>query len=118
VSADVIRTTGVPAGVTPPSGSLTPPAELPPLVELAEVDPDVPPVAGRLFHLVRYCDPSGVSGTGIVGNGVEMPDGAVALRWCVPTLPATWNLFESMADLLLLNGHKGQTVVKWVDGRD
>jgi hypothetical protein len=87
-------------------------------VELAEFDPYFPPACGRLFRLVRYDDPSGVSGCGVVGQGFQAPDGAVAMRWCVPTLPATWNLFDSIEDLQLLNGHNGRTVVKWVDADD
>lgn len=94
-----------------------PPAPLDGL-ELAEVDPDRPPAGARAFHLVRYDDVSGVSGTGIVANGAQMPDGTIALRWCVPDLPSTWNLFDSLEDLLRLNGHKGRTVVKWCDGHD
>lgn len=85
-------------------------------IELATADPDVPPATPRVFHLVRYDDVSDVSGTGIVAQGCQFRDGHIALRWCVPTLPATWNLFDSIDDLLLLNGHQGRTVVKWVDG--
>lgn len=84
----------------------------------AEFDPAIKPAAPRVFHLVRYDDVSFVSGTGIVAQGMQARDGAVALRWCVPGLPATWNLFDSIEDMLLLNGHKGRTVVKWADGRD
>lgn len=84
-------------------------------LELATPDPDRPPAMPRVFNLVRYDDVSDVSGTGIVAQGVQARDGAVAIRWCVPTLPATWNLFDSIEDLLLLNGHNGRTVVKWAD---
>lgn len=86
-----------------------------PDLELAEVDPDARPAAPRVFHLVRYDDVSGVSGTGIVGQGMQARDGAVALRWCVPGMPAAWNLYESIDDLLLVAGHNGRTVVKWAD---
>ena len=35
----------------------------------------------RLFKLQRKVDCSGVSGTGVVAEGVEFDDGQVALRW-------------------------------------
>lgn len=83
--------------------------------QLAEFDPYIPPAMPRVFSLVRYDDVSDVSGTGIVAQGIQARDGAIAMRWCVPTLPATWNLFDSIEDVLLLNGHSGRTVVKWAD---
>lgn len=73
------------------------------------------PVAARRFRLVRHEDVSGVSGTGVVAHGVQMPDGFVALRWAVPCMPATWNLFDAIEHLELLNGHKGKTEVEWID---
>lgn len=84
-------------------------------VEIAVPDPGARPSMPRVFSLVRLDDVSNVSGTGIVAQGVQMRDGAIAMRWCVPTLPATWNLFDSIEDVLLLNGHQGRTVVKWAD---
>jgi hypothetical protein len=71
--------------------------------------------AGRRFRLVRHHDVSGVSGTGVVAHGVQMPDGFVALRWCVPGMPATWNLFDAIEHVELLNGHQGKTEVEWID---
>lgn len=73
------------------------------------------PVASRRFRLVRHEDVSGVSGTGVVAHGVQMPDGFVALRWCVPGMPATWNLLEAVEHVELLNGHRGKTEVEWID---
>ena len=37
--------------------------------------------APRAFVLQRNEDETGVSGTGIVAEGVEFSDGTVALRW-------------------------------------
>jgi hypothetical protein len=39
------------------------------------------PTAPRTFVLDRRRDISGVSGTGLVAEGVVWSDGAVALRW-------------------------------------
>lgn len=41
----------------------------------------MPPVKARRFELHRFEDISGVSGTGIVADGVQFPDGVVAMRW-------------------------------------
>ncbi len=73
------------------------------------------PVASRRFRLVRHEDVSGVSGTGVVAHGVQMPDGSIALRWCVPGMPTTWNLLEAIEHVELLNGHRGKTEVEWID---
>jgi len=35
----------------------------------------------RRFLLVRDCDPSGVSGTGIVAEGVQFSDGTAVMHW-------------------------------------
>jgi hypothetical protein len=86
--------------------------------ELAEVDHDHRPAGPRTFDLVRYHDMSGVSGEGIVAQGAQMRDGAIALRWCVPGKPSTWNLFDSIEDVVTLNGHNGLTVVRFHDGGD
>lgn len=39
----------------------------------------------RTFVLRRNEDISGVSGVGIVAEGIEFSDGVVALRWLVPS---------------------------------
>ncbi|MGH3360497.1 MAG: hypothetical protein ACRDO7_16970 [Nocardioidaceae bacterium] len=67
----------------------------------------------RRFLLVRHSDPSGVSGTGIVAQGVEFGDGAVALRWiCAHPSTAAWG---SVDDVRVIHGHSGRTVVRWID---
>lgn len=67
----------------------------------------------RRFLLVRHADPSGVSGTGIVAQGVEFTDGAVALRW-IGSHPSTvaWG---SVEHIRMIHGHSGRTVVRWID---
>lgn len=68
----------------------------------------------RRFLLVRHSDPSGVSGTGIVAQGVEFPDGSVALRWsCSRPSTAVWG---SVEDVRRIHGHNGRTVIRWLDG--
>ena len=35
----------------------------------------------RLFKMVRNADETGVSGTGVVADGIEFPNGMVAVCW-------------------------------------
>lgn len=65
------------------------------------------------FLLNRKIDDSGVSGTGIIAEGVLWFDGKVSLRWRDPhSSVAFW---ESLDDMLQVHGHNGHTVIKWVD---
>lgn len=65
----------------------------------------------RTFVLFREEDPSGVSGCGVVAEGVEFDDGTVALRW--RTLHRSTALYDGMAVLLAIHGHDGRTRVVW-----
>ena len=65
------------------------------------------------FWLVRHCDASGVSGTGLVAEGVRFSSGKVVLNWLRP--PGSLGIFMSLADLLAVHGHQGQTQIEWLD---
>ena len=67
----------------------------------------------RLFVLRRDVDTSGVSGTGIVAEGVEFTDGTVALRWLSDT-PSTI-LHSSLDNVYAIHGHDGKTRVLFRD---
>jgi hypothetical protein len=73
------------------------------------------PTAPRRFRLVRHEDPSGVSGLGIVANGVQFPDGNVAVRWCCPDLPPSTAVWDSIEAVMAVHGHGGKTVLEWID---
>jgi hypothetical protein len=67
----------------------------------------------RTFALHRYRDKTGVSGLGDVAEGVEWSTGTVALYWSGGVeVTAVW---PSIADLLSIHGHNGDTVVRWLD---
>jgi hypothetical protein len=66
-----------------------------------------------LFKLVRDEDVSGVSGTGVVAEGVKFTDGRVALRWFGQHSSIV--LWESVEDMMVVHGHGGTTKVQWVD---
>ena len=67
----------------------------------------------RRFELIRTEDVSGMSGIGVVAEGVVFTDGAVALRWrgSVKSLV----VYNSIADCEHIHGHGGRTTVRWLD---
>lgn len=69
-----------------------------------------------LFTLQRDEDESGVSGTGVVADGVRWPDGSAVMRW--RTEYASTAVYASMEDLRCIHGHGGRTRVVWADGLD
>lgn len=70
----------------------------------------------RRFHLVRDDDISGVSGTGIVVEGVEFENGKVAICWT--TKFHVCSIIDNMHTLEKVHGHGGRTRVVWIDGED
>lgn len=63
----------------------------------------------RTFQLRRDEDETGVSGTGIVAEGVIFSDDTVALRWL--TSKASTGLYDNLIDLIAIHGHSGKTQV-------
>lgn len=78
----------------------------------------------RLFHdglpspflLARDEDVSGVSGIGVVAEGVRFSDGTVALRW-TSAWPTSVVFHErGMDSVRAVHGHDGRTRVVWLYG--
>lgn len=67
----------------------------------------------RRLHLVRTEDETGVSGTGVIVEGIEFSDGTVALRWL--TTHTSTAVYASIADVETIHGHGGKTRVQWID---
>jgi hypothetical protein len=68
----------------------------------------------RMFQLHRSTDVTGVSGTGIVAEGVEFTDGTVCLRWVgkYPT-SVVWH-DGGIASVEHVHGHDGLTLVRFL----
>lgn len=66
----------------------------------------------RLFQLHRLVDATGVSGTGIVAEGIQYSDGHVSLRW-LGRVKSTVS-YDSILDVVAIHGHGGQTQVVWL----
>ena len=67
----------------------------------------------RLFKLVRNEDVHGVSGTGIVAEGVQFHDGQVVMSWFgrLHTLEVSPSIETTEA----IHGHDGRTKVVWLE---
>lgn len=67
----------------------------------------------RRFQFQRNEDETGISGTGIVAEGVVLSSGKVVVNWL--TKYPTISIYDSMADAQFLHGHDGKTVTVWLD---
>jgi hypothetical protein len=67
----------------------------------------------RRFQLHREVDETGISGTGVIAEGVEFHDGTAALRW--KSKFKSTAVYASMGDVEAIHGHNGQTKIIWVD---
>jgi hypothetical protein len=74
-------------------------------------DQDVQP---RRFVLRRTVDVSGVSGTGMVADGVLWPDGTASIRWREehPSI-VFWD--RGRVSVEFIHGHGGATTIEWLD---
>lgn len=68
----------------------------------------------RPFVLARKEDVSGVSGEGIVAEGVEFTDGTCALSWL--TKHKSHALYPNIKELESIHGHDGATIIIFVGG--
>lgn len=67
----------------------------------------------RTFQLHRDIDVSGVSGIGVVADGVRFPDGTAVLRWRSEF--ASTVVWPSVEAAMVVHGHDGKTRLVWND---
>jgi len=60
------------------------------------------------FKLVRDVDVTGISGTGVVAEGVQFSNGKVAIQWVVGEHQSTV-IWDSLASVEAIHGHGGAT---------
>jgi hypothetical protein len=106
---EMVRSTQNGNGAAARDGGASPSTPASPVAAGAAPLPCIP----RPFKLVRLVDHSGVSGTGDVVEGVQFTDGSVAVRWHGDH-PST-AVWPSIADVLVVHGHGGDTVLRWLD---
>lgn len=66
----------------------------------------------RLFELHRDADATGVSGTGVVAEGVLFSNGKAALSWC--TAHTSIAIYDDVETLVAIHGHNGSTRLVWL----
>jgi hypothetical protein len=74
----------------------------------------------RRYRLNRLTDPTGVSGTGIVAEGVVFSDGHAVTHWLTEVHSTvcwdTHSVDEAVAAIERIHGHGGYTTIEWTDG--
>jgi hypothetical protein len=65
----------------------------------------------KMFWLSRKQDVSGVSGVGIVAEGVEFHDGQCVISWFGQL--HSINVYPDITTLITVHGHGGSTEVVW-----
>lgn len=68
----------------------------------------------KRFVLVRNEDVTGVSGVGIVAEGVRLSRGKAVLCWLSNGVSSIV-IHESMENLIKIHGHGGKTKIVWLD---
>jgi len=71
----------------------------------------------RRFQLYRKRDISGVSGTGIVAEGVLFGNGSVALRWLTNGVHSIV-IHQNVQAMMKVHGHNGATIIHWIDEQE
>lgn len=67
----------------------------------------------RRFLLYRYEDQCGVSGTGVIAEGVQFSSNKSVISWLSET-PSV-EVYDSIDEIERIHGHQGKTVIKWID---
>lgn len=66
----------------------------------------------KTFQLARDIDVSGISGTGVVADGVVFPDGTCVIRWRGGRQSTV--VWPSIDDVEAIHGHGGATRIVWL----
>ncbi len=67
----------------------------------------------KRLYLERTLDPVGISGTGVIAEGVMLSSGRVVLHWL--TEYQSIGIYDSISDVLSIHGHNGTTSVIFID---
>jgi hypothetical protein len=69
----------------------------------------------RRFVLQRDEDKTGISGTGVVAEGIEFSDGVVTLHWQSEWPSSVVHYDRGMDSGEHVHGHSGSTRIVWID---
>jgi hypothetical protein len=83
---------------------------------IQKIQPSKTTIKMRRFLLIREKDLTGVSGTGVVAEGIVFTDGLSVLHWLRE--PYATGMYRSLADVIDVHGHDGATQVEFIDAQD
>jgi hypothetical protein len=88
------------------------------LIPKSEFEKPRAPLGMKKFTMYRPQDETGVSGTGIVAQGVVFADGQACIQWvCPPAAGDTQTKrWESFLDVHVRQHPKNFTIITWEDG--
>jgi len=72
-----------------------------------------PPPGFAAFLMIRDEDETGISGTGVVAEGVRFSDGRVVIRWQTHGAHHSTVVWDSIESVLAIHGHNGRTWLQW-----
>ena len=81
--------------------------------------PRLAPEGIRTFTVARQYDETGVSGEGVVIEGVTLATGQCVVHWLYPPPRVSIAVFDSMADFLKVHikpHPENKTILTWDDG--
>ncbi len=67
----------------------------------------------KRFYLVRYEDESGVSGTGVIAEGVIFSNWHCHISWL--TKHTSQGIYPNPDEMMNIHGHDGKTILVFVD---
>jgi hypothetical protein len=65
------------------------------------------------FILVRNKDATGVSGTGVVAEGIVFTNGMTVILWL--RKPYAMGIYQTLNDVISVHGHEGATEIHFID---
>ena len=65
-----------------------------------------------MFQMYRLEDESGVSGTGLVAEGVQFETGKCVVGWLTDIHSVA--IYDRMEDVEYIHGHDGKTKIGWL----
>ena len=65
----------------------------------------------RVFELIRHEDETGISGIGVVAEGIEFSNGKCAIAWM--TRFSSVAVYDSIRLVEAIHGHDGKTEISW-----
>jgi len=63
------------------------------------------------FYLDRIVDETGISGTGVIAEGVQFSNGKCAMCWLTKNFSI--GIYDDVETLIAIHGHDGKTVLRW-----